>query len=112
MKLKLFIILLLTLIGLSAFAQKYTLSGYIKDATTGEDLIGANIIIKEEHKGTTTNTYGFYSISMPKGNYIVSFSYIGYETIERKLNFNEDITLNINLKPTAYTTQEVVVSSE
>lgn len=112
MKLKLLSIGLFTLLGLSVFGQKYTLSGYVKDASTGEDLIGANIMIKEEHKGTTTNTYGFYSISMPADLYKVSFSYIGYETVEKELNFNKDITLNINLKPTAYTTQEVIVSGE
>ena len=95
-----------------ALGQKYTISGYINDAASGEDLIGANIMIPAKHKGTTTNAYGFYSLSLPKGEYTITYSYIGYETIEKTINLNKDQNITIDLKATAYTTQEVVISGE
>ena len=64
-------IICLLLFSLSSYGQKHTISGYIKDASSGEDLIGANVIITSEKKGTTTNTYGFYSLSLPEGKYTV-----------------------------------------
>ncbi len=70
--------------------KKFTVNGYIKDDETGEALIGATIAIKGTTTGTVTNNYGFYSLSLPKGNYLLQLSYIGYES---KL---EEVTLNRN----------------
>src|ERR1035437_876119 len=59
--------------------NKYTISGYVKDAKTGEELIGASVIIKEmKATGATANAYGFYSITIPEGNYTVTSQFIGY----------------------------------
>lgn len=64
----------------SAAGKLKSLSGYIKDAKTGEALIGATVLIKELKKGAATNAYGFYSVSLLPGAYNVDFSYMGYAT--------------------------------
>ena len=63
------------------FSQQHTLSGYVKDALTGEALIGVSIYVEKESKGATTNVYGFYSISLKSGEYEVKYSYVGYAGI-------------------------------
>ena len=60
------------------YGQQYTLSGYIKDAKTGEALVGASVFIENNAKGTSTNVYGFYSITITSQLTIVRYSYIGY----------------------------------
>ena len=71
------------------FAQhKYTLSGSISDASNGEKLLGVNFVIKELHTGTSTNEYGFYSITLPEGKYTLSIEYIGYGTREETIQTN------------------------
>jgi outer membrane receptor for ferrienterochelin and colicin len=106
------ILLILLCFPLLSLAQKHTISGYIRDIKTGEELLGANIIIKDKKIGTTTNLYGFYSLTLPNGKYEISYSFIGYQEIVRNINITADQNINIDLKPTAYTTEEVVISSE
>jgi hypothetical protein len=96
----------------AVLAQNYTISGNITDATSGEDLIGATVFIKSTSTGTTANTYGFYSLSLPKGKQIVSFSFIGYKTIIREVTLNKDMTINIQLRPDETLLDEVVISVE
>ena len=67
---------LLVLAGLAAYAQRATVSGYITDLQTGETLIGAGVI--EGGKGAVTNAYGFYTLTLPKGQHNLTFSYVGY----------------------------------
>ena len=88
---------LLTLYFISisfAFAQKnYTLNGVVKSAASGETLIGASIkIIGPKVLATSTNAYGFFSLSVPEGNYKIEISYIGYS------NFTKPLTIESNLK--------------
>lgn len=64
--------------------KKPIISGNIKDAKTGEQLIGATVYIKELKTGTVTNVYGFYSLSIAPGSYTLVYSYIGYESVEKK----------------------------
>ncbi len=92
--------------------QKYTISGYVKDASNGELSIGASVYIKELLKGGNTNQYGFYSITVEKGNYHLIISFVGYENIEKEISLNKDIRLNVELKPTSINAKEVEVSSE
>lgn len=107
----LFIILLLIL-SATIFAQNYTISGFVKDNTSGEDLLGANILIKEINKGTTTNVYGFYSITIPKGDYTFIVSFIGYNDYSKKIKLNKDIELNVSSSPSSIITDEVVVTGQ
>ena len=94
------------------FAQKYTISGYVKDNASGEDMIGASILIKELNKGTITNTYGYYSISVEKGTYTLVISFLGYADIVKKIVLDKNISLNFSVEETALTTEEVIISAE
>ncbi|MGD1844291.1 MAG: TonB-dependent receptor domain-containing protein, partial [Salibacteraceae bacterium] len=95
-----------------SLAQRFTLSGYVKEAATGEVLVGANVYVKELLKGTTTNNYGFYSMTLPEGNYTVVISYIGFTDTSRVLELNKDIRYNMDLKSKAVLTQEVEITGE
>jgi hypothetical protein len=68
---------LLVLTGVWA-QEKFTVNGYIKDASNGEALIGATVYIKSLNAGTVTNVYGFYSITLPAGTYLFDYTYVGY----------------------------------
>ncbi|MBI5217623.1 MAG: TonB-dependent receptor [Bacteroidia bacterium] len=102
-KSELFIFIILFLLNISAFAQnKFTISGYVKDERTGEELIGATVFIKElSATGASANAYGFYSITIPEGNYTVAAQYVGYEaksvTIKLKQNTKLDFILNVKI---------------
>jgi len=93
-------------------AEQFTISGYIKDAQTGEELLYANVLAKENQTGTTTNLYGFYSLTLPKGNYQLVFSYLGYNSLTRSVNLTEDMDLNVELLPESAVLDEVIVSSK
>ena len=90
--------------------QQFTVSGYIKDVASGEELLYANVFAKESDLGTTTNLYGFYSLTLPEGTHTLSFSYVGFETTTQKIELNADLELNIELKSESETLQEVVVT--
>jgi hypothetical protein len=93
-------------------SQHFTISGTVKEKSSGETLIGASIaIIEKPGVGVTTNDYGFYSLSLPKGSYTLRFSYVGYrqELIPVKLDSN--VTVSINLADEA-SLQDVVVMSK
>jgi len=92
--------------------QKYTISGYVKDAANGEYSIGANVYVKELLKGMNTNQYGFYSITVEKGTYHLVVSYLGYENFIKEIILSKDIRLNVEIKPEIILTQEVEVISE
>ena len=96
------------------FAQKnYTLSGYIKDSKTGEELIGAVVVIKEiPATGVSTNAYGFFSITLPEGNYTVSVQYLGYELNSQQISLKQNIKQNITLKEKSNQLKEVEVTAE
>ena len=92
--------------------KKYTISGYVKDASNGEYSIGANVYIKELLKGGNTNQYGFYSITVESGNYTLISSYIGYENFVKEIKLDKDIRLNIELKLASVNAKVVEVTSE
>ncbi len=98
--------------SLASAQKKVSLSGYVKDAASGETLIGAGIYVKEAETGIATNTYGFYSISIPAGSYTIVVTYLGYNTQEQTVNLIENRTLNINLQPEGKEIDEVVISDE
>lgn len=93
-------------------SAKFTLSGSIKDATNGESLIGAAVYIKELKTGTTTNVYGFYSITLPSGSYNVVFSFLGYENIEKQITLDKNSSIDIELKTRQTTMKEVVITGK
>jgi len=91
---------------------KFTISGFITDSQTGEDLIGATVYVKELKLGTTSNVYGFYSISLVQGTYTIQFSYIGYEALEQTFELTEDVTFKVKLKTKQQELEEVVVTEK
>ncbi len=86
-------------LNLSAVAQaKYTFSGYVKDANSGETLVGANILnIDDPTLGTTSNNYGFFSITLEEGVYTFIISYLGFNEEVLNVDLSKDVQLNIEL---------------
>ncbi len=92
--------------------SSFTISGYVKDASSGETLIGANIFnIANTSRGATTNTYGFYSLTLEQGIYKIGFSYLGYEEQFFEVDLNKNVTLNVSLAE-GVLIEEVVISAE
>ena len=90
-------------------AQKFTLSGYIKDGKNGEALIGVNVYLKNSTTGVVTNPYGFYSLTIGSGIQEIVVSYIGYESIDTTINLKTDLTLNFEMFETVQKLAEVEV---
>jgi hypothetical protein len=106
------ILLLLTIFTKSYSQEKVTLSGYVKDARNGEDMIGVSIFINDLKIGVQTNVYGFYSITAPTGKYKVSVSYIGYKTQILSLDFDKNKNVDVELKEDERVLDEIVVSTK
>ena len=97
----------------SAFSQeKFTISGYVKDAKNGESLIGVTVYKKNSQIGASTNEYGFYSLTLPKGTDTVVFSFIGYQSIFRVVNLTSNQTISVELPEEGKNLAEVVISAE
>lgn len=96
----------------SVAQQKYTLNGYVRDSENGEELIGVTVFINELSIGTTSNVYGFYALTLPKGEYTITYSYIGYQSVEHKINLTADLEMNIDLPVEATEMEEVVITGE
>lgn len=92
--------------------KTFTLSGYIKDKSTGETLIGANVVdLDNPGSGTITNTYGFYSISLEQGTYKIGFSYLGYKDEKFEVLLDKNTQLNVSLEE-GVLMEEVVISAD
>ena len=100
------------LFSLMSFSQNVSLSGYLEDLETGESLIGANVLIKELNIGCSTNNYGFFSLTIPKGEYTIICSYIGYDNINRKIIINKDKSEKFKLSPSSFQIDEVTISTK
>ncbi len=91
--------------------SKFTLSGYVKDKKSGETLIGANIVNMDNPSlGSTSNTYGFYSLTLPEGSYNIVFSYLGYADQKFQIDLKKDIQFNVELED-GLLMDEVVITS-
>jgi len=106
--------LLLGFTSLFSIAQEnFTISGTLKDASTGEDIIGARITALEvPGKGAITNTYGFYSFTLPKGTYTIQYKSLGFMIQEVKVDLNQDIVKNLELETEAKVTDVVYITTE
>ncbi|WP_020537922.1 TonB-dependent receptor [Lewinella cohaerens] len=87
------------LLSFFARSQSYTISGYLEDQATGEKLIAANVYDSFSGAGAVTNTYGFFSLTLPADSVALSFSYIGYQSQEERFVLSENRTLNVSLSP-------------
>ena len=110
-KLKCWLIIATISVAFAANAQKYTLSGYLKDSLTNEFLIGAAVQIENTSIGSSSNAYGYYSITVNKGKVTLLVNYIGYEQKSLTIDVASNVTLDISLKEKMTSLKEVIVSS-
>ena len=106
------LLLLLTIITTGFSQEKVTLSGTITAANSNETIIGSNIVIKSIPAYTSTNEYGFYSITIPKGNYKIEISSIGFQTKEINVDLNKNTKLNISISENSEELQEVIITEK
>jgi hypothetical protein len=107
------LLIVLTVQSTSVYAQKkYTVAGEIRDAETGENLIGATVYVESTAQGVISNTYGFYSLTLKEGFYNLVISYIGYEDDQRAVKLEDDMDLNIQLQPSKTVLEEVTISAQ
>lgn len=107
-----FLMAIMLVAGSSLYAQqKYSVSGYIREKGSLESLPGVNIYIAELKAGTTSNNYGFYSVTLPEGKYAIRYSFIGYQTVIIDVDLNKDYVQNIDLV-SSISLSEVVITDE
>ena len=99
----------LIFINLSVAQEKYTLSGTISEEKSNETLIGVTLLFPEIGTGTTTNEYGFYSITLPEGTYNVQISFVGFTTLFKTIELTENKIENFQLSEAAEFLDEVVI---
>lgn len=92
--------------------EKFTLSGVISESAGNETLIGVSIVIPELQTGTTTNDYGFYSITLPKGSYKIIVSYVGYNSMTETIDLAQNINRDFSLQESAEALEEVVLKED
>jgi len=110
---KIFTILILSFIVTSSYAQKkYTISGYITDKNNGESIVGANIYCTALNLGVTSNTYGFYSLTLPQAIYDISFTFIGYQNQVKNFNLNSAVTHDVEFELSSINIEEILVTGE
>ena len=95
-----------------ATLTKYTISGFVKDSLNGETLIGATVAVNGKTKGINSNQYGFFSLTLEAGDYILACSYIGYQPKLFSIKLDGDKQVNIELLPKIKLSQEIIVSTK
>jgi hypothetical protein len=90
-------------------SEKQTISGFIKEKSTGEVMIGANVYAKGTNLGTTSNGYGFYSLTLPSGKYHIIYSFIGYQQRDEEIILDQNISLPVELEEVRTDIQEVEI---
>jgi len=109
-----FAFVILTLFGSQTLLaqEKYTLSGTVSEEETGETLIGVNVLIPTLQIGAITNEYGFYSITLPSGDYEVYYSSIGFQTQKLNIKLSSNITQNLSLLTDSEELNEIVIKAD
>ena len=103
--------ILIYFISINTNAQSIIISGTIDDASSGEQLVAANVYEIKTLKGSVSNFYGYYSLKLPVGKTTLVYSYVGYQSEEIELNLTKDTVLNVSLTP-AYELEEVVITDK
>lgn len=111
MNTKALILLIALVLPITLLAQQVTISGYVTEKKSGERLIGAVVYIPEKKAGTTTNAFGFYSLTIPAAEITVRVSYVGFANYSTTLQLTQHTTLNIELD-NATDMKEVVVTDK
>jgi hypothetical protein len=95
-----------------AYSQKATLSGTISEEATGETMLNVTVNIIELKTGTITNEYGYYSITLPTGDYTVQYSSIGYATIERTISLDKNIKLDLSMTEQGEALDAIIITTD
>ena len=105
---------LLLFLSISYFShgQEYTISGKVKDVQNGEELIGASILVQGQNTGTISNEYGYFSLTLPQGNYKLIINYIGFKSIHRSIELDKDYYFNFEMEESSALLKEVKVTGE
>lgn len=106
------IILMLCFLTQFSFAQNVTIRGYVTDQINGERLLNANVYEQKILRGTITNNFGFYSLTLPKGNYSIACSFVGYETSLFEINLQKDTIIDFKLAAKADLEEVTVVGQK
>lgn len=89
--------------------SEFILSGFLSDQSTGESLIGASVAVIGSSRGTITNEFGFYSLSLNSGQHKISYSYVGFEPVEVQVNLEQNIRKTVALPPASFELPEIIV---
>ncbi len=103
---------LLLLLPAFAFSQNYTISGYVEDVSTGEKMLGASIYDLRSGKGTTTNGYGFFSITLPKDSVTLRVSFVGFRTQKIEAYLDQNLSLNFTMEGSEQLKEVEILASE
>ena len=103
------VLVLASTFSIDSLAQTHTISGRVRDAATGEYILGASVFSTSSGKGVSTNIYGFYSIQLPSGSKELKFSFIGYDAVTISITNSESTTLNVDLNPSTIEIEDAEV---
>lgn len=92
--------------------ERYTVSGFVLDEATGEAMIGATVQIKGTQNGGISNVYGFYSLTLERGQYVLLISSVGFEVQEIEVDLSQDQTIDVKIKSQAKQLEEVVITAK
>ncbi|HEY8733482.1 MAG TPA: TonB-dependent receptor, partial [Puia sp.] len=106
---KILFIILLTGVSLAEAQNKYTISGYVKDSLSSENLAGASVRFNGQQKGINSNGYGYYSLTLPEGRYIITASYVGYISKMIEINLDRNFITNFLITLHQSSNEEIVV---
>ncbi|MDY0280399.1 MAG: TonB-dependent receptor [Salinivirgaceae bacterium] len=109
MRITFFILMFLQLSSL--FSQKHTISGYVSDSQSGEKLIGVNIYDAKTFKGTTSNNFGFFSLTLDTKVVSFTVSMVGYATHQKEMILSSDMSLSIELQPALSLSEVTIVGN-
>jgi len=111
MKFRSFCLLFVILVSIDSFGQRYTVSGYIEDASSGERLISATVWDAVSKSGAVANVYGFYSLTLPSGPVSLQYSFVGFQAEIIEFDLKSDTMIKMPLKPSMQL-KEVVITAK
>ncbi|HLZ85776.1 MAG TPA: carboxypeptidase-like regulatory domain-containing protein, partial [Puia sp.] len=91
---------------------KATIAGYVRNDKTGEPIVGANLYTDTTTPAVTTDQFGYYSLTLPKGRHIIRISYAGMKDTRRQINLHSDGKLDVDMQDAVTTLKTVIVSAE
>ena len=107
--------LILLIFSTNLFAEtpgKFTVSGYVKDASNGEMLLGVTVRVAGTATGTTTNQFGFYSLSLSSGKYSLVYSFVGYRADTLNIDLRNNVKKDVELSSSSENLEEVEITAK